>query len=199
MPDSLLAARYRTIVADPPWPIEWSMGSEHSRRNGRGEVHRILKRKLGYPTMRIADIEALPIGALAEDDAHLYLWVTPALNRQGVGIQVAQAWGFEVLNEIIWAKRNYGMGWFPRPGHEPLLVCRRGHLNFSRRDVHSVQTWDHPRAFGGSKIHSAKPDAALDLIESASPGPYLELFARRQRLGWDTWGNEAFEHVEMVS
>ena len=44
---------------------------------------------------------------------------------------------------------------------------------------------------------SAKPEAFIDLVEQVSPGPYLELFARRQRLGWDTWGNEALEHVEL--
>lgn len=192
-------ARYATIVADPPWPFKWTMGSEHSRRNGRGEVHRILKRTLGYETMTIEAIKALPVGGLALEDAHLYLWVTPELNRQGVGVAVAEAWGFKVLNEIIWAKRNFGMGWFPRPGHEQLLVCRRGRLNFARRDVHSVQTWDHPRAYGGSKIHSAKPDASLDLIESVSPGPYLELFARRKRLGWHAWGNEVDSDVELVA
>ena len=45
--------------------------------------------------------------------------------------------------------------------------------------------------------HSSKPEAFLDLVEQVSPGPYLELFARRQRLGWDTWGNEALEHVSL--
>lgn len=45
--------------------------------------------------------------------------------------------------------------------------------------------------------HGQKPEAFLDLVESVSPGPYLELFARRNRLGWDTWGNEALEHVEV--
>jgi len=54
-----------------------------------------------------------------------------------------------------------------------------------RRVVPVAQTWDHPRRYDGSKIHSAKPDAALDLIEQASPGPYAELFARRARFGWD--------------
>jgi N6-adenosine-specific RNA methylase IME4 len=48
-----------------------------------------------------------------------------------------------------------------------------------------------------SNMHSAKPEAFYDLVESVSPGPYLELFARRQRLGWDTWGNEALEHVDL--
>lgn len=45
--------------------------------------------------------------------------------------------------------------------------------------------------------HSEKPEAFFDLVERVSPGPYLELFARRQRLGWDTWGNEALCHVEL--
>jgi N6-adenosine-specific RNA methylase IME4 len=191
MPD-----RYRTIVADPPWPIHWTQSAK-MRRNGRGEMHRIIKRDLGYPVMDIEEIAALPVSDLAEADAHLYLWITPKLNREGVGVEIARAWGFRVVSEIIWAKRNFGMGAFPRPGHEPLLICRRGSLPFATRNTHSVQTWDHPRSFGGSKIHSAKPDAALDLVEQASPGPYLELFARRQRLGWDTWGDEALCHVDL--
>jgi N6-adenosine-specific RNA methylase IME4 len=191
-----VSGEYRTIVADPPWPMAWSMGT--TRLNGRGERHRTIKRDLGYPTLSIEDIRALAVGDLAAPEAHLYLWVTPKLNREGVGVDVARAWGFEVFSEIVWAKVNFGLGTFPRPGHETVLVCRRGKLPFARRDVHSVQRWDHPRDGKRGKIHSAKPEAFLDLVESASPGPYLELFARRQRLGWDTWGNEAFEHVSMV-
>jgi hypothetical protein len=45
--------------------------------------------------------------------------------------------------------------------------------------------------------HSAKPEAFLDLVEQVSPGPYVELFARRDRLGWDTWGNESLGTAEM--
>lgn len=179
---------YRTIVADPPWPIRWNGGAGGRRRRAV---------PLAYPLMSIEAIAELPIAGLAEPDAHLYLWVTPELYRRGIGVAVAAAWGFpDVVGEIIWRKPNFGMGAFPRPGHEPLLVCRRGSLPFARRDVHSVQAWQQPRAGqNGGKIHSAKPDGALDLIESASPGPYLELFARRQRLGWDTWGDEALPHV----
>lgn len=36
--------------------------------------------------------------------------------------------------------------------------------------------------------HSEKPPAFLDLVERVSPGPYVELFARAPRLGWDSWG-----------
>jgi N6-adenosine-specific RNA methylase IME4 len=175
--------------------MTWSMGT--TRVNGRGERHRTIKRDLGYPTMTVKEIAALPVDTLAEADAHLYLWVTPKLNREGVGAEIARAWGFEVFSELIWMKVNFGLGSFPRPGHEPVLICRRGKLPFDRRDVHSVQRWDHPRDGKRGKIHSAKPEAFLDLVESASPGPYLELFARRQRLNWHTWGNEALEHIEM--
>jgi N6-adenosine-specific RNA methylase IME4 len=89
------------------------------------------------------------------------------------------------------------MGVFPRPQHEILMVCRRGPLAFSTNDVGSVQDWKQDYSLNGGKHHSRKPDAALDLIERVSPGPYLELFARRQRLGWSTWGNEALEHVSL--
>ena len=182
--------RYRTIVADPPWPLRWSGGAGGAHRNAT---------PLAYPLMTLEDIRALPVADLAEDNAHLYLWVTPEMNRKGEGVNTAEAWGFDVVDEIVWEKPNIGMGIFPRHVHEPLLVCRRGTLPFDApRNIRSVQRWSQRHAGnGGGKVHSAKPDASYDLIESVSPGPYLEMFARRQRLGWDTWGNEALCHVEM--
>ena len=188
--------KYRTIVADPPWPMTgvalrpWRIGA--GGRRFRATV-------VPYSFMSLEDIYALPVSDLAEADAHLYLWVTAKFNREGIGVKTAEAWGFEVANEIVWAKTNYGLGAFPRPQHEILLICRRGKLPYVPRDVGSVQRWPNPRhnANNGAKIHSAKPEAALDLVELASPGPYLELFARRNRLGWDTWGNEALEHVSL--
>jgi N6-adenosine-specific RNA methylase IME4 len=177
------AEKYRTILADPPWPIRWNGGRGGRRRRAV---------PLAYPLMSVDAIKALPVSEWAAPAAHLYLWVTPELHRQGVGVDVARAWGFAVVGEIIWSKPNYGMGAFPRPAHEPLLVCRRGRLAFARNDVGSVQTWSQHRGKGnGGKIHSAKPDGAIDLIESASPGPYLELFARRARFGWSYYGDEA--------
>jgi N6-adenosine-specific RNA methylase IME4 len=109
-----------------------------------------------------------------------------------------EAWGFRVVSEIVWMKPNFGLGKFPRPQHEILLVCRRGTLPFVINDVGSVQLWrrDYGRNNGG-KVHSVKPEAAYALIERASPAPYLELFARRPRLGWDVWGDEAPNAVEL--
>lgn len=140
--------------------------------------------------MTVEDIKALPVVDLVADAAHLYLWVTRELFREGQGAAVARAWGFEPFGEIIWRKPNFGAGAFPRPGHEPLLICRRGGLRFTGpRNVHSVQDWKQHYECNGGKENSRKPMGALDLVEQASPGPYVELFARRPRLGWDHWGH----------
>ncbi len=175
-----LPGAYRTIVADPPWPYRWSGDSSSIRT-------------IGYPTMGILEIAEMKVGErfAHRDGCHLYLWVTAEFNRRGEGSRIAQWWGFEIVGEIVWRKPGLGMGRFPRNVHEMLIVGRRGDVPFQRLDVPSVQEW--PR----QATHSRKPDAAFDLIESVSPGPYLELFARTQRLGWDTWGNEALEHVTL--
>lgn len=186
--------KYTTILADPPWPVQdvWkgAIGRGGRRRNVT---------EMPYSLMSLDDIFALPVTDLAAVNAHLYLWVTADFNRKGVGVQCSEAWGFEVVSEIVWKKKNFGMGAFPRPQHEILLICRRGKLNYVPRDVGSVQTWSQPRAHNnGGKVHSAKPDGAIDLIERASPGPYLELFARRKRMGWDTWGDQIWQDVELA-
>lgn len=191
--------KYSTIVADPPWPIRFSSGGK-LRRNGRGEWHRNNAKGLPYATMSVDEIAALPVSNLAESDAHLYLWITDGLLLEGVGAHVVREWGFQRPRLLIWRKACFGLGAFPRPQHEALVIARRGKLNFKPRDVGSVQDW--PMVFGPAgrsvaRVHSAKPDAALDLIERASPGPYLEMFARRARFGWDYWGDEALQTVEM--
>jgi N6-adenosine-specific RNA methylase IME4 len=152
---------------------------------------------LPYGLMSMDQILALPVASVTAKDAHLYLWTTAKLNARGIGKQVVEAWGFEWVGEIIWKKNNFGLGAFPRPQHEVLVIARRGHLPFRRKDVGSVQEWSQDYSVNGGKRHSVKPDGCQDLIESNSPGPYLELFARRQRLGWDTWGDEALNHVDL--
>jgi N6-adenosine-specific RNA methylase IME4 len=182
--------KYRAILADPPWPVGGSQS------DGRPWCHKGGRRSretfFPYATQPLEWIRSLPVSDLAEPDAHLYLWVPARLNRRGVGVDVAEAWGFEDVAEIVWRKPNFGLGKFPRPQHEILLVCRRGDLPFQVSDVGSVITWEQPRGKGnGGKTHSAKPDGAADLIETASPGPYVELFARRARFRWDYWGDES--------
>jgi len=182
---------YRTICADPPWPVVGDSNALFRPWCGKGG-RRARDTFFPYKTQPLEWIYALPVSDLAEPDAHLYLWVPAKLNREGIGLATCRAWGFECVSEIVWAKPNFGLGKFPRPQHEILLVCRRGSLPFALNDVGSVQRWQQPRGKGNQgKTHSAKPDGALDLIEQASPGPYVELFARRARFGWDYWGDES--------
>ena len=196
---------YATIVADPPWPMAWSAGPSHgsSQSWSKGERGRTKRTTLGYDTMSIEQIAALPVAECGSPDCNLFLWIPDRFLIAGDGRLVAEAWGFKPGRVLLfWAKRGLGLGRFPLPQHEALVVCSRGKSTWTRTGVGSVHEW--PNVYGKAgrsvaKINSAKPDAALDLIESVSPGPYLELFARRQRLGWDTWGNEALEHVEIAS
>lgn len=191
--------RYRTIVADPPWPFEWDGGGTF-RRNGRGEIHFNHKHKKGMPykTMPVGEIAALPVDRLAEADAHLFLWIPECHLIQVHAATTLAAWGFDPgrARNLVWKKTGYGLGTWPRPQHETMVVCPRGSLPFAVRNLGSVvevsQVYEN-----GARKHSAKPDLFIDLIEQTSPGPYLELFARRARFGWDYWGDQSLGTAEM--
>lgn len=159
--------------------------------------------------MTLDEIKAIPVQEfvdnkrLVEPGAHLYLWATNRYVRHAW--DVAEAWGFTGVCLLVWCKES--RGWLPGGAYpsnvEFCLFARCGKLKAHGGASSRWFLW--PRTFGPSvregekrqSGHSAKPEAFLDLVESVSPGPYLELFARRQRLGWDTWGNEALEHVAM--
>jgi N6-adenosine-specific RNA methylase IME4 len=174
--------KYRTIVADPPWAT--TTGPPWS---GGGSGHQALD----YQVMDLQAIKALPVGNLAEPAAHLYLWTTNILVPRAY--EIVEAWGFRPSVLLTWAKNPMGVGLGDAFAitTEHVLFAHRGGL----RPLTRIPTtwWNWKR--GG---HSQKPEAFMDIVEQLSPPPYLELFARRQRLGWSTWGNECFQHVEMV-
>lgn len=176
--------RFRTIMADPPWRFQ----------NATGKVapeHRRLSR---YGTVTLEAIAALPVASLAEDTAHLYLWVPNALLPDGLAIM--QAWGFAYKSNLVWHKvrkdggsDGRGVGFYFRNVTELILFGVRGRkartLGAGRRQVNMIQT--------RKREHSRKPDEQYALIEACSPGPYLELFGRGVRPGWTTWGHQADE------
>lgn len=201
--------RYRTIVADPPWPVEWhppaagrAGGSWPGSRRTKGE-RPTRGLPLAYETAGLEAIAGLDVAGVADDDALLFLWATRAVFREGAAAAVARAWGFEPCGEIIWGLRNPGLGARAAANdHEPILVARRGRARLDAAVPLGVVFWRQvygydEQARAPFKVHSAKPDGLQDLVEQVSPGPYLELYARRQRLGWDTWGDEALPHVEL--
>jgi N6-adenosine-specific RNA methylase IME4 len=190
--------RYRTIVADPPWPVKWTGGKTVAGKSS-GSTRTYEKRPLPYKTMTLGEIAALPVESVAADDAHLFLWITDEFLLGGTHTMVTEAWGFYWIPPVIvWHKPNAGLGRILRPAHEFLVIARRGDARLNEISERTVHEWRQVYE-NGAKVHSAKPDGALDLIERLSPGPYLEMFARRQRLGWDTWGDEAFNHTEMTA
>ncbi len=183
--DFLRATRgrtYSTILADPPWQFQ----------NRTGKVapeHRRLNR---YGTMTLDDIKELPVASVAETTCHLYLWVPNALLPEG--IDVLRAWGFTYKTNFIWHKirkdggpDGRGVGFYFRNTTEIVLFGVRGKnartLAPGRRQVNILKTQ--------KREHSRKPDEFYEIVEACSPGPYLELFARGGRPGWDVWGNQA--------
>lgn len=171
---------YGTVLADPPW--------QFNNRTGKvAPEHRRLSR---YPTLALAEIMAIPVREVTAPDSHLYLWVPNALLKEG--LQVLEAWGFTYKTNIVWQKirrdgepDGRGVGFYFRNTTELVLFGVRGNLRTfapGRSQVNVIRS--------RKREHSRKPDELYEIIERCSPGPYLELFARGRRPGWDQWGNE---------
>ena len=175
-----LSGQFGTILADPPWRFQ----------NRTGKVAPEHQRLRRYATMSLDEICAMPVVQHAAEKSHLYLWVPNALLREG--LDVMDAWGFKYKSNVVWSKirkdggpDGRGVGFYFRNVTEILLFGIRGRLRTGpagRRQVNIIST--------RKREHSRKPDEAYGLIESCSPGPYLELFARDARTGWRQWGDE---------
>jgi len=174
---------YRTIVADPPWqPV---MAIINSPASGVGAPKASPQRH--YPTMSMQDIAALQVPAA--EKAHLWLWVLS--QHIDWGYLVARAWGFEPLQTITWCKPGLGAGRF-QCNTEHVLVCRKGTRQGNPFGMTGGTWFAWPRG-----RHSEKPDDFFRLVELVSPGPYLELFARTRRPGWDAFGNEVAGSIQL--
>ena len=170
---SLPPGGFATILVDPPWPLQ------------SGEKH--------YRTMSLARIKALPVGSLAARDAHLWLWTTNALLP--TAYEVAEAWGFTVRSPLTWVKFRLGLGgrYQLRNATEQLLFCTRGKAPLGSR---SQPTWFNAPV----QEHSRKPAEQFAIIERVSPGPYLELFARRRpesNQPWAVWGDQVASDIRI--
>jgi N6-adenosine-specific RNA methylase IME4 len=173
--------RFGTVLLDPPWRF--------SNRTGKvAPEHRRLRR---YPTMTFDEIAALPVGELALPRSHLYLWTPNALIAEALAIMAA--WGFTYKTNLVWLKvrkdggpDGRGVGFYFRNVTELLLFGVKGNLRTlapGRSQVNAIIT--------RKQEHSRKPDEQYDIIRRCSPGPYLELFARKTVDGWTSWGDQA--------
>jgi N6-adenosine-specific RNA methylase IME4 len=202
------AALYQTVVADPPWPYRSDGGHLRSSLDHRpardvtpmGESARVggigPSSRLRYGSMSVPEIGALQVERVVHQNTHLYLWTTNAFMEEAHS--VVRQWGFKTKTILTWVKvkpdgtPSCKTGHYFRGATEHCLFCVRGSLGLrTNQALPTAYLW--PRT-----PHSVKPDAFYDLVELASPGPYLELFARRQRIGWRSWGDEAIEDVELI-
>lgn len=168
------------ILADPSWSFKtWS-----ARGKGRSaERH--------YKTLStLADIKAMPVSDMAAGDAVLFLWATwPLLHA---ALEIIPAWGFKYKTVgFVWIKQtkratglHFGLGYWTRANSEPCLLATRGKPKRVHADVPQV-------ILAPVREHSRKPDCTRERIERLVAGPYLELFARSTRDGWQTIGDEA--------
>jgi len=178
----LRGRKFKTVLADPPWRFTnrtGKMAPEHKRLNR-------------YGTMTTEEICQLPVAEVLDRTAHLYLWTPNALLPDA--LKVMSAWGFEYKTNLIWHKvrkdggsDGRGVGFYFRNVTEMILFGVRGPnartLAPGRRQVNFLAS--------RKREHSRKPDEQYALIESCSPGPYLEMFARGTRPDWTYWGNQA--------
>ncbi len=173
--------KYGAIYPDPPWSFRnWS-----AKGTGRNAVSH-------YDCLSPAELAALPIVDLAAPDCALFLWATdPLLPR---AIELIQSWGFEYKTVgFYWVKLNAkpkhgadfftGLGYWTRANPEQCLLATRGKPMRRAKDVRRV-------VIESRREHSRKPECVRERIERLVSGPYLELFARETKPGWECWGNQ---------
>lgn len=172
--------KYNIIYADPAWDVK-----KIKRKVRPNQV------EFDYPTMSLEEIKALPVQNLADDNCVLFLWTTQAYLPKA--FEVISSWGFRYQRTITWDKQN-GMCLFGFHNRtEFLLFGYRGKLEMypKRKTV--------PTLFqiSSKKLrHSQKPDEIRKAIEVFGENK-IELFARQKTDGWDVWGNEVEDSIDM--
>jgi N6-adenosine-specific RNA methylase IME4 len=175
--------KYQIIYADPPWAYR-NMGNIQATANAH------------YSTMSNEDICELPVADIADENSILFLWATfPKIQE---ALDVISAWGFEYKTVgFTWIKKNknggnfFGVGWYTKSNAEVCLIGVRGKAPKISNSVSSIIESVRGR-------HSAKPEIVRDkIIQFCGDVPRIELFARQKTEGWDSWGNEVINDIEL--
>jgi N6-adenosine-specific RNA methylase IME4 len=173
--------KYGAILMDPPWSFKtWSAKGTESHRSA--EQH--------YTTVALPLLVDMPVIELAAPDCALFMWAVDSHVEEA--IHLARAWGFSYKTRAFdWVKTcksdptkpRMGMGYWTRKESEECLLFTQGKPKRVGKGVRQV-------IMAPRREHSRKPDEIYKRIEHLVKGPYLEMFARQQRTGWDSWGNE---------
>lgn len=168
--------RYQIIYADPAWKY-WSGGWKNQEQH--------------YTTMDLEDIKKLPIQDISDENCILFLWATFPYIKET--LEVMESWGFKYSTlGFIWVKKtktgkkpfHFGCGGWTRANVEPCFIGVKGSIE--RKDASISQIVYEP-----VMEHSKKPDIIRDkIVKLVGDLPRIELFARQQIKGWDSWGDE---------
>jgi N6-adenosine-specific RNA methylase IME4 len=170
---------FACVLADPPWAFRTYSGKNATPHRGAHDH---------YVTTETVDLAAIPVGLVTADDCALFMWVVDTHMEQAFAL--AKAWGFAFKTcAFVWVKSKrggypvVGMRYYTRKQTEQCWLFTKGK---PKRISKGVEQLIHcPRG-----AHSAKPDQQYDAIERLFAGPRLELFARSERPGWSSWGDE---------
>lgn len=188
--------KFKTIVCDPPWPYKGSGPIGTGGMGERGYNNIQVDAASKYGLLSIRSLKFMDVSSLAEKHSHLYLWTTNSFMCEAHDI--AKAWGFEPKTILTWVKvhkldktkPSMKTGFYFRSATEHVLFAVRGRLK--------LRGPARPTAYLSWRLpHSVKPKWFYRLVEEQSPGPYLELFCRRPRVGWDFWGNEVESTIKL--
>jgi N6-adenosine-specific RNA methylase IME4 len=172
---------YSAILADPPWHFKTYNEKGRNRcpdwRRFKGSPCR------HYATMTLSNIKSLPVSSLASEHSILFLWGCWAMLPQAM--EVIESWQFTFKTAaFVWCKSGrMGLGYWTRQDTEFCLLATKGKPQRLSKAVR--QGLIAPR-----REHSQKPDEVRERIEQLVAGPYVELFSRSTRPGWDTWGDQ---------
>ena len=191
--------KYKTILIDPPWEIKFGFDNHRDKRKSTGSPKGTWTRpNMNYQTLTLEEIRSLPIISLADENCHLYLWV---INKYiPDAYDLINYWKFKPSTLLTWVKtpRGLGLGGAFVQTTEHILFAYKGKQEPKQRLSSTWWNFKRPENITGPK-HSRKPEGFQDIVEIVSHAPYLEMFARRKRTGWDVWGNEVKSDILLDS
>ena len=194
--------KYNVIYADPAWEQKAGrpLSGGYKKENGIQVFNPISDKSadLPYSTMKFQDIINLPIKKLTDDNCHLYLWVTNKYLLKAE--EIINTWGFKYSTTLVWCKKPIGggMGGTFKVSTEFLIFATKGKTNNIVKEKVNGTWFEEKRQYvNGYPCHSKKPDFFYKLIEKVSDGNKLELFSRNEREGWDVWGNEVNNSIDI--
>lgn len=178
--------KYAIVYANPPWMYNNRYAhplSDNAPTEGRTNY---------YPDpMPTADIMALPVGNICEDNCVLFLWATTPILPEA--LSVVNAWGFTYKTLFTWEKTNDGcMGYWFKTCTEHLIIATKGNVKAFGCNVRNC--YHEPK-----RKYGRKPEYFYRLIEKIAKGKRIELFARYQRRGWDAWGTNIDNAVPLIN